>query len=77
MNGTRKATREDRFWAKVTVLSNEECWPWTGYVARNGYGSYWDGNRPTLVHRQSYEFAHGRAAVGDVDHTCHNESGCP
>lgn len=80
MNGTRtkpvRRTVSDRFWEKVAKAGPEDCWPWTGYVSKNGYGLFWSGEAPINAHVQSFKLAHGRAAEGDVDHTCHNDSGC-
>ena len=33
------ARRERLFWAQVDRRDPDECWPWTGYVQSNGYGS--------------------------------------
>jgi hypothetical protein len=27
-----------RFWSKVDVRDHDECWPWQGHLASNGYG---------------------------------------
>lgn len=29
-----------RFWAKVDKRGPDECWHWTGYIDRNGYGRF-------------------------------------
>ena len=61
--------KEDRFWAKVATAGPEECWEWTGYCERNGYGRY----HKYLVHRVAYELSTGESP-GDllVDHICRN-----
>lgn len=37
---TCRASTADRFWAKVDRRGPDECWPWTGGSARNGYGTF-------------------------------------
>ena len=78
MNGTRttRPTLEDRFWSKVSIRGENECWPWTAYVTESGYGSFHGAGTPIYAHRQSFALANGRAATGDVDHACHNGTGC-
>jgi hypothetical protein len=82
MDGTRKrATFEDRFWAKVNKLAPDECWPWTAYIDQTkGYGQISRGGRgsPRVASsRAAYEIAYGDIPDGmHIDHTCHNGSGC-
>jgi hypothetical protein len=63
----------DRFWEKVDVRSETECWPWTGSIDTRGYGAIGaNGGRPLMrAHRVSYEFAHGPIPDGlFVCHAC-------
>jgi hypothetical protein len=65
----------DRFWEKVDVRSEAECWPWIGSIDTRGYGTIGsDGGRPLMrAHRVSYEFAHGSIPDGlFVCHACDN-----
>lgn len=64
---------EQRFWAKVQKLSDDQCWPWLG-SNRRGYGQIWsDGsNRPAP--QVSWEIANGAPfPTGKMAcHTCDN-----
>lgn len=33
-----RASEEQRFWGKVEIKSEDECWPWLGSLDRDGYG---------------------------------------
>lgn len=66
---------EARFWAKVHRRSTSECWNWTGYVSRDGYGSFRVQSRGLVenAHRFSYRLRHGEPPAGAVIcHTCDN-----
>lgn len=69
-------TRSERFWAKVDRSAGPNgCWPFTGAVNEHGYGVFQNrGSR--RAHRYAFLIHHGVPAEGDVDHTCHNDSGC-
>lgn len=41
----------ERFWGKVNVSKPEQCWPWTGAISSNGYGSVGYSNRICGAHR--------------------------
>jgi hypothetical protein len=40
---------EERFWEKVDVREEDECWNWKGYLSSTGYGRLRDG----LLNRQA------------------------
>jgi HNH endonuclease len=66
-----KATREERFWAKVNKGDGTGCWLWTGANNGRGYGQF--GRPPTYAHRISYEFYYGPIPQGlCVLHRCDN-----
>jgi len=72
-------TRTERFLAKVDTSGGPDaCWHWTATVGQdNGYGQFHDGSRLVKAHRFSYELEIGVIpAWADLDHTCHNGSGC-
>lgn len=62
-----------RFWSKVDVRSEAECWPWLGAVTSAGYGSFRGLGRTISAHQQAWELYHGTPpARMDLDHRCRN-----
>ena len=47
----------DRFWTNVTKTDN--CWLWTGWIRRDGYGSVSIRNKHFAAHRVSWTLANG------------------
>ena len=65
-----------RFWEKVDVREENQCWEWRGSIAANGYGSF-RLPRPTKevigAHRISYFLANDGIPSGMlVRHKCDN-----
>lgn len=71
-------TRDERFWAKVEVRAEGECWPWKASRTKTGYGKFGWGARNAWIHahRAAWLLTHGDTAADglDVDHLCHNPS---
>jgi hypothetical protein len=67
----------ERFWSKVAVAGDDDCWLWTANVAPNGYGCfYWQG-RLERSHRWVWLNTVGPIPDGLViDHRCHTDSDC-
>lgn len=73
----------DKFWARVTMLGSNECWPWVGAVdKRSGYGLL-PGVKPNgrklnyFTHRLAYAFNKGPVPPGlIVLHSCDNPICC-
>lgn len=64
-----------RFFQKVTTGSKEQCWFWTGFKDRDGYGSVTVDKKSTRSHRWIFEQFYGQIPVGwFVCHTCDNPS---
>lgn len=61
-----------RFWSKVAVAGEDECWPWTAGRISTGYGAFRPTtNRIVLAHRYAYSLAKGEIPKGLViDHLC-------
>lgn len=67
-------TREGCFWSKVDRRGPDECWPWTGCLRPDGYGSFGIGDRRvTSSSRAAYELLVGPITPGlSVLHACDN-----
>lgn len=69
----------ERFWEHVDKAPglgpNGDCWEWTAYRQRRGYGVFGvAGNKTALAHRVSYDLAHPESSLGDAFalHRCDN-----
>lgn len=68
----------DRYWAKVDVRGDDECWPWTAGKDWDGYGRIKAGShRTALAHQVGWMLEHGTniPAGLHVLHRCDN-TGC-
>lgn len=64
-------TLAERF--QKNVAKSEDCWLWTGYIRKDGYGTISFKCRRYAAHRVAYEIANGEIPEGlRVDHICHN-----
>ncbi len=43
----------ERFWNKVIVLDEDDCWEWIGAKDSSGYGSFWLKGRAEVASRLS------------------------
>lgn len=67
---------EDRFWEKVNLLSDDECWEWKATRSHKGYGEFYSklrGGRKTRAHQVAWILSHGEIPDGMcVCHKCDN-----
>ena len=64
-----------RFWSKVEVQGEDDCWKWLGGTTFGGYGtlSSTHGKAPWRANRISYMLNYGPIPQGmDVCHSCDN-----
>ena len=70
---------EERFWAKVSKGEGDDCWEWTAYRNKGGYGKIARGgskNERIRAHRLSWILHNGPIPTGAVVcHRCDNP-GC-
>lgn len=62
----------DKFWSKVDVRSDSECWEWTGCRRQDGYGRFNINARSDGAHRVSAHLAGMDIDGLFVCHTCDN-----
>jgi hypothetical protein len=72
-----RATVIDRFWAKVVRKGPDECWEWSAYRQRLGYGQVnWNG-KAALAHRVALSLTDGLwESPLHVCHSCDNVACC-
>jgi len=66
---------EERFWDKVEIKSEEECWEWKGFISPKGYGRFKLGVNMPNAQRVSWMLTHGKIPNKlHVLHSCDNRS---
>lgn len=68
--------REATFWSRAaTTGCTDDCWPWTGARACEGYGQFHDSGKNLYSHRLAYEYTVGPIPEGlQIDHLCRNRA---
>jgi hypothetical protein len=61
-----------RFWSKVAIHGDQECWLWQAAHDRDGRGRFWYG-RPVKAPRFAYFITHGQWPR-ETRHTCDTPS---
>jgi hypothetical protein len=71
-------TEEERFWVKVDIRGEEECWPWTAYSHPTGYGRFWVCDKMVRTNRWVLEKKLGRPIREGYSalHSCDNPPCC-
>jgi len=76
-----KKTAEERFWEKVKIGAESDCWEWTGHIYHPSpanpnklpYGKFFANSKLFLAHRYSYELHNGPIPPGmSILHKCDN-----
>jgi len=70
---------EARFLSHVDRRTDDECWPWTGYVDEQGYGIFGAEKKLRKAHIWAYEHFIGPVPEDrpEIDHVCHsNDETC-
>ena len=68
----RFKSTEERFWEKVD--KSGDCWEWTAYRDRDGYGQFKINGRDMLAHRAVMVISGHDVGESTVCHTCDNPS---
>lgn len=67
-----KLPMADRFWPKVSVGREDECWPWLGARDEHGYGVFNVEGKVIRTHRVAFFLEHGRWPEPRGLHKCDN-----
>lgn len=68
-----------RFWSKVKILGDDDCWEWQKAKHGLGYGAFRISHpvRMVVAHRFAWELTYGEIPIGlCVLHACDNPSCC-
>lgn len=60
----------ERFWEKVSIGRDDECWLWTASVNNKGYGRLTIRSKNAMAHRISYMIATGLLPDCPILHSC-------
>ena len=68
---------EARFWSRVVVGGPEDCWLWTGFTDKDGYGQYKTDLKVEYTHRYAYRLKNGEIPTDAcVMHSCDTPACC-
>ncbi len=66
----------ERFWSKVEVDSETECWNWKAFRDKNGYGVISINGKIRKAHRISFHIHYRRLPLLNICHSCDNPACC-
>lgn len=68
----------NRFWKKVDIKSEDECWDWLAGLFKKGYGAFWLNGKNERAHRCSLVLAHAVQPLNKplALHTCKQNPRC-
>lgn len=70
-------TLSERFWVKVNIKGEHDCWPWFASVRSDGYGAIGHKDRVLSAHRVAWSLTYGLIPEGMcVCHHCDNKTCC-
>tara|TARA_R110000868_G_scaffold94607_3_gene260955 strand:+ start:2439 stop:3164 length:726 start_codon:yes stop_codon:yes gene_type:complete len=69
-------TDKERFFSKIKVLDENDCWEWQGGKHRQGHGKFWINDKTEYAHVIAWAFHHNDYPTHDVLHSCGNASCC-
>jgi hypothetical protein len=69
----KEDSRKNRFWEKVEILEEHECWEWDAATQSSGYGAFaYTPNKTITAHRYSWAIHHNKGKLPSADmHVMH------
>jgi hypothetical protein len=64
------------FWRTVSILGEDECWSWMGYLNEDGYGEFFFAGKMRGAHELAVTFTTGEVKDPRLD-TCHSGDNPP
>jgi hypothetical protein len=77
MDITRKI--KNRFWSKVNITQDGQCWNWNASINRSGYGQFWLDDKMRLAHRIAFAIYNNDLSIiynTKNYHKCNNTFKC-
>lgn len=73
--GFRSSDATERFWGKVDIGAEGECWEWQAYTSSTRYGEFYYLGKKEGAHRVAWMLTYGAIPPdADVCHHCDNPS---
>lgn len=78
IDAVKMAVRVTEFWRNVAICDDDECWLWTGYVNKDGYGEFFFAGEMQGAHELAVTFSTGEIKDPALDtcHSCDNPPCC-
>lgn len=67
---------EERFWSKVNILGEDDCWEWQAGLDSQGYGAFKYEGKKYDSNRMTWFIVNGEFPKLLVCHTCDNRKCC-
>lgn len=72
-----KKSITERFWSKVEILGEDDCWEWQGAINTGGYGNFRMDGKVKQAHRIAFLlYYHFLPDDKDICHSCDNTKCC-
>ena len=66
----------DRFWSKVDIRGENECWIWKASKTKGGYGQVSINDTMFVAHRVAFLIQYGHLPFPNGLHSCDNRACC-
>jgi hypothetical protein len=69
-------TLDERFWSKVDIKNENDCWNWLASTNSDGYGEFRYKNKLEIATHMVWFLTYGKMPTLQILHTCDNPSCC-